>query len=298
MTRVVFAHNAASLPLLCMWHHVINLSSAISFLSLPATTCASGDTIRHAERIGYDGDCPEDVAPSHEFRPKARDGPVRKDHTEQHLAITSGEPSGSPQQQSPTPKTQEAEGDKMQVQEHSLSGMEPDVSICRTDKAVKEEERCSETQSIPVVDDDTAKTCNLPSEACQQATTVCSQPSTLGDVPHDANQKTEGVGFAPFPRQTGEAALRGSRCCSTSASDSSSSSGSSVSSVEGCSCYNGDAGENASGILEDFTEGVDSWLEDVHGAGREAFFQLFKLDATPQFCRPSLEVIGRHVSTL
>jgi len=73
-----------------------------------------------------------------------------------------------------------------------------------------------------------------------------------------------------------------------------SSSGSSASGSD--SCYDEDSDEAAAGILEDFTEGVDSWLEDVHGAGREAFFGLFKRDATPQFCRPSLEIIGRHVS--
>lgn len=84
--------------------------------------------------------------------------------------------------------------------------------------------------------------------------------------------------------------------CSTSAADISSSSGSSASSNEDQSWYDDDSDEAAAGILEDFTEGVDSWLEDVHGAGREAFFGLFKRDATPQFCRPSLEVIGRNVS--
>eukprot|EP00752_Nemacystus_decipiens_P009815 g8759.t1 len=81
---------------------------------------------------------------------------------------------------------------------------------------------------------------------------------------------------------------------STSAADTSSSSGSSTSSSEDHSWYDDDSDEAAVGILEDFTDGVDAWLEDVPGAGREAFFGLFKRDATPQFCRPSLEVIGRH----
>lgn len=83
---------------------------------------------------------------------------------------------------------------------------------------------------------------------------------------------------------------------STSAADSCSSSGSSVSSNDDQSWYEDDSDGAAAGILEDFTEGVDDWLEDVHGAGREAFFGLFKHDATPQFCRPSLQVIGRNVS--
>ncbi|CAM9707920.1 unnamed protein product [Ectocarpus sp. 4 AP-2014] len=100
---------------------------------------------------------------------------------------------------------------------------------------------------------------------------------------------------ATINQRTGEGGVSGNRSCSTSAADSvCSSSGSSVSSKEDQSFYEDDSEEAASGILEDLTEGVDSWLEDVHGTGREAFFGLFKCDATPQFCRPSLEVIGRH----
>ncbi|CAM9530364.1 unnamed protein product [Ectocarpus sp. 6 AP-2014] len=96
-------------------------------------------------------------------------------------------------------------------------------------------------------------------------------------------------------QRMGEGGVSGNRSYSTSAADSvCSSSGSSVSSEEDHSFYEDDSEEAASGILEDPTEGVDSWLEDVHGTGREAFFGLFKCDATPQFCRPSLEVIGRH----
>lgn len=86
--------------------------------------------------------------------------------------------------------------------------------------------------------------------------------------------------------------------CSTSSADRSSSSGFSVSSSEDQSWYDDDSDEAAAGILEVFTERVDAWLDDVHGAGREAFFELFKRDATPQFCRPSLGVIGRNVSVV
>lgn len=104
---------------------------------------------------------------------------------------------------------------------------------------------------------------------------------------------------AAINQRTGEGGVSGNRSCSTSAADSvCSSSGSSVSSKEDQSFYEDGSEEAASGILEDLTEGVDSWLEDVHGTGREAFFGIFKCDATPQFCRPSLEVIGRHVSIL
>lgn len=68
-------------------------------------------------------------------------------------------------------------------------------------------------------------------------------------------------------------------------------SGSSASS--GLYSYDSDGG---GGLVEDFAAGVGSWLEDVHGAGRDAFFELFKQDVTPQFSRPALDLLGRRVS--
>ncbi|CAM9108450.1 unnamed protein product, partial [Hapterophycus canaliculatus] len=253
----------------------------------------SSPTSPPTERLGYDGDSPEDAPPSHEFRPGAREKPAHKDDTE-HQVFTANESSRIPQKPSSSPNNQEAEGDEKLHHKHSLLGIRPNASICLPDKAVREEERaqskpqqgrhpCSETQPAPIADGDTSATCGLPSKTSQLATTLCSQLSTLVDDAYHASNNSEGL-------------LRSSRCCSMSASDSSSSSGSSVSmgSDEGHSSYEGDSDENATGILEDLTEGIDSWLEDVDGAGREAFFALFKYDATPQFCRPSLEVIGRH----
>lgn len=113
-------------------------------------------------------------------------------------------------------------------------------------------------------------------------------------------QPEKRVRVARHVSDTGDDAVDASAAggSSTSAADTSSSSGSSVSSNEDQSWYDDDSDEAAAGILDDFTEGVDAWLEDVHGAGREAFFGLFKRDATPQFCRPSLEFIGRNVSAV
>lgn len=123
-------------------------------------------------------------------------------------------------------------------------------------------------------------------------------PCTLGATGNPAHQTEETAGNdrdTPSVGEEADASEAGSSY-STSIADNSSSSGSSLSSEEDLLCYD-DSDEVAAGILEDFTEGVDSWLEDVHGVGREAFFGLFKRDATPHFCRPSLGVIGRHVST-
>lgn len=80
---------------------------------------------------------------------------------------------------------------------------------------------------------------------------------------------------------------------SFSAASSGSSSGSSSAS-SGLHSYDSD---EDGGVMEDFTAGIGSWLEDVHGAGREAFFGLFKRDVTPQFSRPALDLLGRRVST-
>lgn len=51
-------------------------------------------------------------------------------------------------------------------------------------------------------------------------------------------------------------------------------------------------------LVEDVPTGFDSWLEDVHGAGRDAFWELFKTDITPQFSRPALALLGRNVSSV
>lgn len=73
------------------------------------------------------------------------------------------------------------------------------------------------------------------------------------------------------------------------------SSGSSAGSSASSGLYSYDSDEGG-GLVEDFTAGVSSWLEDVHGAGRDAFFGLFKQDITPQFSRPALDLLGRRVS--
>lgn len=159
----------------------------------------------------------------------------------------------------------------------------------------QQKQQCCQVDSSPqrvslsVIDDDRRDTLaadEMPSGLSQVDAPLYPRQFDLGDAA-TINERTE------------EGGVSGNRSCSTSAADSvRSSSGSSVSSNEDQSCYDDDSEEAASGILEDLTEGVDSWLEDVHGTGREAFFGLFKCDATPQFCRPSLEVIGRHVSIL
>ena len=127
-----------------------------------------------------------------------------------------------------------------------------------------------------------------------------SPPSAPGCPALPELQPKKRVRGALHVRVTGDDGVDASAAgvSSASAADTSSSSGSSVTSNEDQSWYDDDSDEAAAGILEDFTEGVDAWLEDVHGAGREAFFGLFKRDATPQFCRPSLEVLGRNVSAV
>lgn len=57
----------------------------------------------------------------------------------------------------------------------------------------------------------------------------------------------------------------------------------------------GDDSIESAGVMEDFTCGIDSWLEDLHGSGRQEFFGLFKSDLTPQFSRPALLLLGRNV---
>lgn len=132
----------------------------------------------------------------------------------------------------------------------------------------------------------------MPSEPSPPSAPGCPTPPEL--------QPKKRVRGALHVRVTGDDGVDASAAgiSSASAADTSSSSGSSVTSNDDQSWYDDDSDEAAAGILEDFTEGVDAWLEDVHGAGREAFFGLFKRDATPQFCRPSLEVLGRNVSAV
>lgn len=79
----------------------------------------------------------------------------------------------------------------------------------------------------------------------------------------------------------------------SSFSDASSGSSAGSSTSSGLYSYGSDEG---GGLVEDFTAEVGSWLEDVHGAGRDAFFGLFKQDVTPQFSRPALDLLGRRVS--
>lgn len=89
-----------------------------------------------------------------------------------------------------------------------------------------------------------------------------------------------------------------SECDSSTISSSLSSSSRSSQSSESDSfdsTYNFD---DSAGVFEDFSSGVASWLEDIHGVGREQFFGLFKRDVTPQFCRPALSLLGRHVRCL
>ena len=80
------------------------------------------------------------------------------------------------------------------------------------------------------------------------------------------------------------------KAINTSSTSFESSSGSSVSSAGSCDSA------NTAVVLGDFTASADGWLDDVHGAGRQAFFELFKRDITPQFSRPALSLLGRNVS--
>ncbi|CAM9362136.1 unnamed protein product, partial [Choristocarpus tenellus] len=53
--------------------------------------------------------------------------------------------------------------------------------------------------------------------------------------------------------------------------------------------------DESDGLLEDLASVMDSnWLKDVQGTARGEFFELFKNDITPQFSRPSFNVLGRH----
>lgn len=139
---------------------------------------------------------------------------------------------------------------------------------------------------------------SMPSEPCPRSAPDRPRTSTLSFPAPPSPQPEERVRDTNQVYETEDDGMDASPAdnSSTSAADTSSSSGSSVSSYEDQS-YDDDSDVIAAGILEDFTEGVDAWFEDVHGAGREAFFGLFKRDATPQFCRPPLEIIGRNVST-
>ncbi len=155
-----------------------------------------------------------------------------------------------------------------------------------------------EPSNVPAAhdrEDSIASSSIMPSESPPLDEPRCRRTSTLGVAASPTRRPKDTVHKAHRQAGEGQDAPAAADDSSTSTADSSrSSSGSSASSSD--SDYDDDSDEAAAGILEDFTEGVDSWLEDVHGAGREAFFGLFKRDATPQFCRPSLEVIGRHVS--
>ncbi|CAM9221094.1 unnamed protein product, partial [Scytosiphon promiscuus] len=228
---------------------------------------------------------------------------LHDNHAEQHLP--QNEPLGIAEESLSMPNSQEAVGNNMRHREQLPRKMEINVNICPKDEAAKGDERAqnqpqqghqrySKIEAIPDVDDDSATKCCLPPDDSQPAATLCTQPPTLDDATRHTSKMAGGIGGAPFTRRTGEEVVRTSMCRSTSVSGRSDSSGSSASSEDRNSCYDGESDDYATGILEDYTEGVDTWLEDVHGAGREAFFELFKHDATPQFCRPSLDVIGRH----
>lgn len=288
----------------------------------PLTLCSADKADKVNVKSSNDGGHPGGVAPSHDFRPHVRHEARPEDDPERTAVEDDPERTATPAREESTEAIERSQpmGGDREIEAHAQ--MNPTVSSSplatnqRTDDGATEvapahhhhhqqqphlqggSEPC-ESPDVRTTEDhgeDTviASPSNMPSEAPPLAER---RTPTLRSADSPTDQPNDIVLTADHTPQAGEEQdAPAADDSSTSAADSSgSSSGSSASSSD--SWYDDDPDDAAAGILEDFTEGVDSWLEDVHGAGREAFFGLFKRDATPQFCRPSLEVLGRHVST-
>lgn len=141
-----------------------------------------------------------------------------------------------------------------------------------------------------------------PSQPCSVASTLpvspCIEPliSSLASLDHpqaSANRRTV-RSFAGRGAE-GAATLIEFDNDQEDFSPSSSSRSSSSSGSEYQSSCNFDSDASV-GMIEDFTTGVDAWLEDIQSVGRQEFFGLFKRDVTPQFSRPAHSVLGRNVS--
>lgn len=127
----------------------------------------------------------------------------------------------------------------------------------------------------------------------------CIEPLVSSSAPLDCPQASAARRTARSPTARGAARSTTLVDLDNDEEESSLSSSSSVSSPargseDESSCdFDSDA---SAGVIEDFTTGVDAWLEDVQSVGRQDFFGLFKRDVTPQFSRPARSVLGRNVS--
>eukprot|EP00903_Cladosiphon_okamuranus_P011517 g10844.t2 len=263
--------------------------------TLPAKPSSPATPLSEATAPSHDvGGLQKDIAPSREFQPQNCDEGRREDGT------------GSPVIHAPKDATEVPDGKALSLPDDQETEDEAarNISVCSNPRGSLGDTEVTQQDSVhqqqqhqdvgePHKGDDADD--SVLSEPSPLSAPSCLRTSTLScsGAPH--RQTEEGVPVADHVHETGDNGVDASEAesCSTSSADSSSLSGSSVCS-EDMSWYDDDSDEAAAGILEDFTEGVDAWLDDVHGAGREAFFELFKRDATPQFCRPSLEVIGRN----
>lgn len=244
-----------------------------------ATGARQAGSDKHVVQSTHNGGRLEEMAPGSEPRRQSRD--QESDLLEAPLDLCDGAllTASAQEPEDVTPQT-----DASPFEEHSPSVGEENktirIEVVGTDRSTRGAETSAKGRANEH-DGDRCMQPISPSAGISFAPRAPSKPPPSSTCPRQSAASARHIPGAVG----GEGGMADAH--STSSEDSSESS---VSSEGSCDS------DDFDGVLEDFTSGVDSWLEDVHGAGREAFFRLFKQDVTPQFSRPALGLLGRNVS--